>query len=204
MDIEFEAKFLDVDPAQVRATLRACGAARVFPERLMRRKVFDYPDGRLTAKHCWLRVRDEGDRVTMSFKQQRDTTLRGTTDRTITVSDFDATCVLVLSLGLMEKSYQETRRELWMYQGAEVTIDTWPWIPSFVEVEAPNEQLLREVVTALGFRMDAAVHGGVASGVYERYLDVGEQTVNLWPIIRFNDPCPWPMKSAHHGTVQVA
>jgi len=32
-------------------------------------------------------------------------------------------------------SYQETRREKWMLDDAEVTIDTWPWIPTFIEIE---------------------------------------------------------------------
>lgn len=201
MEVELEAKFLGVDPATIRKRLKVCGATCAYPERLMKRKVFDFPDNRLHEKQCWLRVRDEGNAVTMSIKQQRNTSLHGTTDRTISVSDFDATCALLISLGLVEKSYQETKRELWTLNDAEVTIDTWPWIPSFVEIEAPHEGLLRDVVATLGFLMSSAVHGGVASGVYERYLDVGEHVVNLWPVIRFEDPCPWPQKSVQDKVV---
>ncbi len=199
METELEAKFLDIDPAAVRASLRRIGGTCAMPDRLMRRRVFDYPDDRLDGTGAWVRVRDEGDAVTMSFKRQNDGTLRGTQDLTVRVDDFDRACELLTLLGLVNKSYQETRRETWRVGTVEVVIDTWPWIPPFIEVESPNEQALREVVGKLGFRMEDAVHGGVASGVYQRYYDIDTSTVNHHPDIRFSLKAPWK-KASRHGS----
>ncbi|MFW5702405.1 MAG: hypothetical protein ACOCXP_00360 [Candidatus Dojkabacteria bacterium] len=59
--------------------------------------------------------------------------------------------------GFIEKSYQETKRELWHLDGAEVTIDEWPFIDPFVEVEASSEELVKRVSANLGLDLAIAV-----------------------------------------------
>ena len=69
MATEIEAKFLDIDHDEIRAKLAAAGAQLEVPMRLMRRQLFDYPDGRLQhANHGRLRIRDEGSQVTLTYK----------------------------------------------------------------------------------------------------------------------------------------
>ena len=72
---EIECKFLDVDPKKLAAKLRSLGAKQKF-DRTFRRYVFDFPDLRLNADNSWLRVRDEGDKVTMSYKQRQGVTAK--------------------------------------------------------------------------------------------------------------------------------
>jgi adenylate cyclase class 2 len=67
MDIEFEARFLDIDTTVVRGKLAAQGGVCVMPRTLMRRIVFKNKD--ITERGGWLRLRDEGRRVTMTYKQ---------------------------------------------------------------------------------------------------------------------------------------
>ena len=194
MQTEIEAKFLDVDPDSVRERLFSIGGIMTHPERLMRRKVFDFPEGTSDQDSAWVRVRDEGDRITMSYKRQHDMTLHGTSEHELVVDDFNAACEMLTRIGMIEKSYQETKRETWMVGDVEVVIDTWPWIPTFIECEGPNEESLRKTVEQLGFQMDTAAHGGVAAGVYQKYYDTPEKTVNNWPRIVFSDTAPWPKK----------
>ena len=89
MEVEIEAKFPGVDPMDVRKKLHSAGAVCLQPEVLMRRKVFDYPDLRLEKIGGWIRVRDEGNRVTMSYKQLNNRTLHGTKEVTLVVDSFD-------------------------------------------------------------------------------------------------------------------
>jgi len=142
MNIELEAKFLDIDTEKLRALLKEKGATLIHPERLMRRKNFDYPDKRLEAVGGWIRVRDEGDKVTLAYKQVAHRGIDGTKEISLTVEDFDTVSNLLLAIGLNNKSYQETKRERWDFEGVEVTIDTWPWIPTFVELEGVSEEKL--------------------------------------------------------------
>ena len=66
---EIEVKFLNIDPETIQKKLAEIGARKVG-EYFYRRRVFDYPDFRLDKQNAWLRLRDEGDRVTLSFKRR--------------------------------------------------------------------------------------------------------------------------------------
>lgn len=188
METEIEAKFLDVDPDAIRRTLASVGARQEHPEIFMKRKNFDYPNSRLEKIGGWVRVRDEGARITLSYKQLNDRTLHGTKEVSVTVDSFEKTCQLLEAVGLVAKAYQETKREKWVLGNAEVTIDTWPWIPPFVEIEAPSEGELKEAVATLGFSWDAALHGSVETA-YQKYYDVTEAEVDGWEEITFG-PVP--------------
>lgn len=190
MQIELEAKFLDVDVKKLRALLAEKGAALVHPERLMRRKNFDYPDMRLEKIGGWVRVRDEGDKVTLAYKQLADRTLTGTKEVSLTVEDFDTISHLLSVIGLENKSFQETKRERWEYNGIEVTIDTWPWIPTFVELEGISEEKLRETAQQLSFDWSNALHGSVEIA-YQAYYSVSEEEICGWENIIFSPVPEW-------------
>jgi adenylate cyclase, class 2 len=190
MDTEIEAKFLNVDHDHLRQKLQDTGAQLVAAERLMRRKVFDYPDGRLEHIGGWVRVRDEGDKITMSYKQLSDRTLHGTKEITLTVSDYQQACLFLESIGLNVTSYQETKRESWTLKGVEIELDTWPWIPSFVEFEAKDEILLKTVVAQLDLDWADAMHGSVETA-YQAVYDVTEQEVDSWDTITFIPVPEW-------------
>ncbi len=141
-------------------------------------------------KGGWARVRDEGDRVTMSYKQLNNRGLRGTRETTLVVDSFERAKEFLEDLGLVVKSYQETKRELWRLGEAEITIDTWPWIPTFVEIEAPDESMLWEVAVKLDLPKESALHGSVEN-VYQRHYDVTEDDVDSWSEMTFIPVPKW-------------
>ena len=190
METEIEAKFTDIDPSSMREKLKTLGAKQEHPEILMRRKVFDYPDDRLQKISGWVRVRDEGDKITFSYKQMNNRTLHGTKEVTVIVSDFEKTCGLLTVIGLEARSYQETKREKWIYNGTEVTIDTWPWIPPFVEIEGPDEASVKRAAAGLDFDWHMAMHGSVET-VYQMHYDFTDSEIDHWPSITFIDPPDW-------------
>ena len=63
--------------------------------------------------------------------------------------DFEKISNFLLAIGLDNKSYQETKRERWELDEVEVTIDTWPWIPTFVELEGESEESIKEIIKLL-------------------------------------------------------
>jgi adenylate cyclase, class 2 len=193
MQTELEAKFLDIDPDKIRDALKENGAKLVHAERLMRRRNFDFFDCRLYKEHGWVRVRDEGDKTTLSYKMTIDDSLEGTKELCVTVDDFEKASELLLAIGMYQKSYQETKRERWNLDGIEVTIDTWPWIPTFVEIEGGTEQRLKDVASKLDLDWGKAVHGAVAP-VYCIYYDIAIDEVNRWPELTFNKSLPWARK----------
>ena len=190
MQTEVEAKFPDIDPNSLREKLRSLGAVLEYPEVLMRRKVFDYEDNRLYKIGGWIRVRDEGDRVTFTYKQLNDRTLHGTKEVEVIVDNFDKTCELLLAIGLKQKSYQETKREKWKLNGVEITIDTWPWIPTFVEVEAADEASVKKAVELLGLDWSQTMHGSVEN-IYQMHYDFSDEEIDKWESITFIPEPEW-------------
>ncbi len=157
----------------------------------MKRNVFDYPDERLEKEGAWVRVRDEGDnKITLSYKRLVNRTLQGTKEITLDVSSFDTMCNFLLAIGLKQDAYQETKREKWEFEGSEITIDTWPWIPTFVEIESPTEDKLKDIAKSLGFDWSQAMHGSVET-VYQKYYDVTEQEIDGWESITFVPVPDW-------------
>jgi adenylate cyclase, class 2 len=195
MQTEIEAKFLDIDPDVVREKLKALGATLVHPEFLMCRKVYDFPDLRLEAQSAWIRVRKEAEEVTLSYKKTEDWSLHGTKEIQVVVDDFDKTCQILELIGLESKAYQETKREKWLLHECEVTIDTWPWIPTFVEIEGPSEASVKSAADLLGFEWSHATHGSVEP-VYQKYFDVSIDEVRRWKEIVFGEVPGWLKEKA--------
>lgn len=168
MKNELEARFLEIDKGKLREQLSKIGAVCKTPERKMQRVVFesDY----LRANRAWLRVRNEGDKITMTLKQASDATdITRVKEAEINVNNFENAKALLNGLGLEEKRNQENLRESWTYDGASIEIDTWPRIPSYVEIEADSEEKVKKVSKLLGFDYVNAVFGSVDEVYKEKY-----------------------------------
>jgi len=179
MATEIEAKFTQIDPTVIRQRLADVGAKLIQPERLMKRKLFEYPDGRLQARNAWIRLRDEGDKITLAYKQLNDRSLHGTQEISITVDDFDQATDWLQAIGLRMKSYQETKRESWKLGLTSIDIDTWPWVPPLVEIEGEHEADVKQVASLLGFDWQQVKHGSVEN-VYQEIYDLTEEEIQSW------------------------
>ena len=152
---EIEAKFLDIDSEKIQKKLEEIGAKKVG-EYFYRRRVFDYPDWRLDKDHSWLRLRDEGEKITLSFKKRLgvDSSGVGVNDSgmeevEIVVNDFDNTAELILKLGFIEKHYAENKRIRWEKDGIEFDIDTYPGINPYLEIESSTWGKVDEAIRFL-------------------------------------------------------
>lgn len=64
-------------------------------------------------------------------------------------------------LGLREVRYQESYREEWRLAEVAFDFDTWPGLPTFVEIEGPDEASVREAAAIVGLDFAAARFGSV-------------------------------------------
>lgn len=140
---EIEVKFLNIDKPAVEAQLLALSANKVGDYEY-RWRTFDYPDWRLDKQAAWLRLRDEGNKITLAFKQRLGVNTHdgsandtGMEEIEVIVSDFADTSSLLLKLGFVEKHYAEKRRTRYEKDGIEFDIDTLPEIEPYLEIEAP-------------------------------------------------------------------
>jgi adenylate cyclase, class 2 len=193
MQTEIEAKFLQIDHAVLRERLLALGAVCTQPMRLMRRAIIDYPDRRLQMGeiNSFVRVRDEGNRVTVTYKQFETLGLSGAQEIETEVASFAATVAIFEAIGLVVTSLQETRRETWELTDCEVVLDEWPWLPPYIEIEGSHEASVQAVATSLGLDWSDAVFGYVMVAYRAAYPHLTpQQTVGTLPEVRFDLPLP--------------
>lgn len=180
MNIEYEAKFF-INEDTFKAQLRALGATHISPPTLMRRVTFNLGDNK------WARVRDEGNRVTTTIKSlQNSTTIDGVRETELVIDSFDKGCAFLQLLGLQKKSYQENYREQWLFASCELSIDRWPGLPVFVEIEGHDEQTVNEVITKLGLDPAQAMFGSIDL-IYEKVLNIPHDVFNKYPQITFEE-----------------
>jgi len=196
MKAEIEAKFLDVDFDAIRAKLKELGAECEQPMRLMRRVTIEN-DFMKNEKDAFLRVRDEGHKVTMTYKQFDALSVDGAKELEVEVSDFDTAVKLLQQVGLPYRSYQETRRETWKLNDVEIVLDEWPWLKPYIEIEGESEQHLKDAASKLGFAWNSAAYGDVMVAYRAQYPHLAlKDTVATVAEVKFGDPLPELLKAS--------
>ncbi len=184
MQKEIEATFINIDKDALRAKLKQLGATMIQPEINMKRVIFELPGA------AFARVRNEGNKIVMTYKRIHENTLTGTEEVNVEIDDYDAGVNFLKGIGLEAKAYQETLREEWKLDNVDIDIDTWPWLPPYVEIEGPSPQAVEDVATKLGFSLKNAHYGSVDE-IYKLYYDVSSHDINYCPEITFTDVPEW-------------
>jgi adenylate cyclase class 2 len=198
MQTEFEAKFLGIEKEILRNKLQEADALLLYPEVLMQRVCLDFPDKSLRAKSAWVRLRREFDKITLTYKVSPERTIDGTKEIEVEVSDFDQTRNFLKAIGMVEKSFQETKREEWILDGVHIMIDEWPWIPPFIEIEGESTDAVQRIASKLGFDWKDAKFGSVEIA-YQEVYDVTVDEVNNWKEIKFIDVPEWLIVKKHEN-----
>jgi adenylate cyclase, class 2 len=183
--IEFEMTIPAVEIEDARRRLRECGAALQQGSHIQKHIVFNLPEER-KIKGGWMRVREESDRVTMSLKIIDGNNISDQQEYFFIAENTEDACKFLTLLGGIEKARQEKRREIWMLGQCEVTIDEWPFLDPFLEVEGKNEEMVKEAVELLGYEYDKCRVCAVDTLYSEKY-GVSEDIVdNHTPLIMFD------------------
>ncbi len=138
---EFETKVQGIIPEEIIAKLRAIGAKET-PEFLAKRFVYDFSDENVK----WIRLRQSGNKCTMTYKlkPKRNTIVGKTVEIEVEVSDFDKTAEILSKLTFKKVFYQESKSHIFTVGDIEFSIDTWPMIDPFLEVESNSIEKVQE------------------------------------------------------------
>ncbi|HTJ73108.1 MAG TPA: class IV adenylate cyclase [Verrucomicrobiae bacterium] len=192
MKTELEVKFANVNIEAIRQALQAAGAVCEQPMRLMKRALVEEPHHQ--AEHAFLRIRDEGDKTTLTFKRRADpdaASIDSVKELEVEVSDFDKTVEIFSEAGWKYKTFQESKRETWKLDGTEVVIDEWPWLNPYIEIEGESEAGIKKVAEKIGLSWDNVLFGHI-DALYEMQYEFQEgiRGVIDLPEVRFNAPLP--------------
>ncbi|MBA4319540.1 MAG: class IV adenylate cyclase [Flavobacterium sp.] len=190
MEIEYEATFLDINKEKIREKLKEAGAKLVKPEFTQKRIVFNLPKGHEN-RDAWLRVRDEQDKITMSYKEINGKNIEEQKEINLVINNFKAGEEILKSIGCQRKSYQETKREIYELDGVEICIDEWPFLEPFVEVEGKSEKEVKAVSEKIGFDYSKALFCGTTLIYSMKYNLPCEIIDNNIPRITFDMKNPF-------------
>ncbi|MDP3994847.1 MAG: class IV adenylate cyclase [bacterium] len=190
MYTEFEATFVNIDKDDIRTRLEKAGAKQIRKEYLQKRVVFNLPKGH-EIKGGWLRVRDEGNKITMSLKIVDGNKIENQKETQLIVDSFDQAVNLLETIGCIKKAYQESKRELWELDGTEITIDEWPFLEPFMEIEGKSEKDVKIISEKLGFDYRKAKFCAVDILYSEKYGISEDRINNHTPKILFGRKNPF-------------
>ena len=146
MNIEYEVRVLEIDKDKLIKKLNEIGA-KFNGEYNQKRYVYN------TVPKCdgkWLRLRTNGKETTLTYKSVEKDTIDGTKELEIKVDDFNKTNELLEIAGIKAKGYQENNRVQYVLDDVEIDIDTWPMIPTYVEIEGKSEESVLNIIKKLG------------------------------------------------------
>lgn len=175
MPKEYEAKFLNIDVDAVKRILRKNGAKKIHDPIKFYRVIFKRCE-EAGDKPGFVRIRDEGKHVTMTtkvfdnakFPQEHEVTIGDTFEKGV---DF------LRSIGLDEKSYQETIREKWSHPLAhEITFDIIPGLPIYMEIDCTDESKLNKLVSLLNLDKKN-MHYGSYDKTFTEYYGIPSNTI---------------------------
>lgn len=168
---EIEVKFLNINVEEIKNKLMNLGA-EFKGEYLYKSKSYDYADKGLKAKNAWVRLRDEGNKVTLTYKQRQvsDDVLKdtGMKEIEVNVDSFALTDNFLKEIGLVEKFYEEKKRTKYFLDGVDCDIDQWPLIPPYIELEGESLEELRKMSDKLGFVWED-YHMCSAMQIFDKY-----------------------------------
>lgn len=192
MNTEYEAKFTKINKTEIRTKLKKIGAKLLRSEFFQKRVAFHLP--KKTVKKGYLRVRDEGDKITISLKYVNGTKIEDQKETQLVVDNFESAVSLLNSIGCESKAYQETKRELWIIDNVDITIDEWPFLEPFIEIEGKSEESVKLVCKKLGLNYKKAVFGAVDTLYNQKYGTSKDIINNHTPEITFSSKNPFVKK----------
>jgi len=166
---EFETQILNINPEEIANRLRELGAEEK-PEDFQERFVFDinYLDSQLGADE-WIRVRRVNNKSTLTYKKRTGTGISDTEEIETKIKDFDNTARILSKLKCFKGVYyQENKRKKFKLNNIKFTLDTWPLIPTFLEIESTSEKKVREGLKLLNLEGKDEGHIGTLQ-IYKKY-----------------------------------
>lgn len=184
MSKEYEAKFLNIDIIQTRKKLIQNGAKLEHNFVKFKRTVFKQCNTNIKG---YVRVRDEGDKITMTSKIYKDKNFPEEYEITIK-ENFKVGVNFLKSLGLIQKAYQESYREKWYHPLAhEITFDILPGLPIYMEIDCISESNLNKLIKLLDLNSNFQRYGAFDKTYFEYYGIDPDDINNNSPFLTFNN-----------------
>ncbi len=180
MHTEYEVRVLEINKEELIKKLENLGAEKVA-DFSYRRRIYNF-NPKQDSK--WVRLRTDGKRTTLTIKKLENLNIDGTKELEIEVSNFDETNDILNELGYKSHTYQENNRTRYILNDVELDIDSWPYIPTYLEIEGKDEKAVKDMIELLEVDKTKVTSVDV-QGVFKKFYNIDISDV---PIVKFDLP----------------
>lgn len=166
MHIEYECTLLEINKEEFIKLIEKNGAKKIgdFDQK---RYTYDFNP---VNKNKWIRLRTNGKTSSLTIKNILDkNSIGGNTELEIEVDNFENTNLILNELGYNYRNYQENKRTIYVLDDIEFDIDSWPLIPTYVEIEGKNEESVKNMIKKLNLNEKKITNLDVTSIYKEKY-----------------------------------
>ncbi len=161
---------MEIDVADIKRRLIALGAVDKG-EALLRETIIYDKDLMWLKERRVLRIREKNDEVEVTYKHHPDAKTLGTTEIEFHADSAKQAVALFEAIGLWPYRHQEKRRHTFKLGAITFDIDTWPKIPSYLEIEGLSEAAIKKATLQLGLKWKDAIFES-ARVVAEKYYKI--------------------------------
>lgn len=179
MKIEYEARVLEINKEKLEEKLVSLGAKKIA-DFDYKRRVYNFNPAE---RGRWIRLRTDGTKTTLTIKEVKSFDIDGTEECEIQVSDFEDTNTILNKLGYKSHTYQESKRTRYILDDVEIDIDTWPYIPTYVEIEGKSTNQVTDTIKKLELENHKITSIDV-QGVFKEFYNIDIAAV---PEVKFGD-----------------
>ena len=158
MKSEYEITVLDIDVMEIKKKLLEMGAVKEG-DFFQKRNIYNFHE---EYRGRFIRLRTNGTKTTLTIKDKSEKELE------VKVSDFEKTDEILKMLGYEHSMYQENKRTIYRLGDIEFDIDSWPMIPTYLEIEGKSKEQVEEMIEKLEIDKDKLSLDKV-SEIYKRY-----------------------------------
>ena len=180
---EIECRFLEIDKTALVKKLIELGAHDEGEIMLEETIIYD-PEGNWRNENRFVRLRKVGDMTKLTYKEHREHTVDGTYEIEFGIDDYKKAELLFEKIGLKLFRHQQKKRHTLQLNGVTFDIDTWPRIPTYVELEGESEQVLKDAAKAVGFDWKDAIFNN-ASWVIENKYNIPVRQLKYFTFERY-------------------
>ncbi len=148
-NIEIEARFLEINKETLIMRLCELGAEDLGEDILKEVIFYDKEYKWRDIEHKLIRLRKVRDKVFLTYKHHFTQAIDGTEEIEIEIENMEKGIDFLTKIGLQQARYQEKKRHTFKLKDVTVDIDTWPQVPTYVELEAESEHKIKEIAMLL-------------------------------------------------------
>ena len=145
MKTEYEVRVLEINKEKIMKKLETLGAVKKG-EYNQKRYVYDLKP---VQNGKWIRLRTNGNETTLTYKDVVSNTIDGTKEVEFEVESFEDANEFLNRIGFIARSYQENNRIQYILDDVEIDIDSWPMIPTYMEIEGKDEKEVKKIIEKL-------------------------------------------------------